>query len=222
MHAAVAPSVFTGAIRPSSNPGADGLANLEDAVAVAASDAASGTGVLVVFGGEIHAAHAVRKASSISPAAFRSPSTGPLGAVAEGVVRVWARPARVNVLAVASTTARVPSVATWLGDDGALLDAAAGDADGIVLVALGAGHVPPPVLAALRHVAPRIPVCVAVRPENGVMLRSTYGFEGSESDIRSSGAISCSALSPAAARIALIAALGANVDPAAALAQFDT
>ena len=54
LHDAEAPIVFTGAIRPASSPGADGPANLVDAISVAASDAAAGTGVLVCFGGEIH------------------------------------------------------------------------------------------------------------------------------------------------------------------------
>src|SRR3954468_1392969 len=58
---AEAPVVFTGAIRPASAPGADGPANLVDAVSVAASEGAAGHGVLVVFGGEIHHARVVRK-----------------------------------------------------------------------------------------------------------------------------------------------------------------
>jgi len=54
MHDAEAPIVFTGAIRAASAPGADGPANLMDAVSVARSEEAVGMGVLVVFGGEIH------------------------------------------------------------------------------------------------------------------------------------------------------------------------
>ena len=222
MHGEAAPIVFTGSIRPSSHAGADGAANLRDAVAVAASGAARDAGVLVVFGGEIHAARMARKSSSISPTAFRSPRGGPIGAVIDGVVSLWARQTAIAPLAVPSADARVPIVSTWLGDDGALLRSAAADASAIVLVALGAGHIPPPVLAALREVASSIPVAVTVRPEDGAILRSTYGFEGSEADVRESGAIPCAALSPPAARMALIAALGAGADPAAVLSQFDT
>jgi len=47
-----------------------------------------------VFAGEVHAARAVRKVASLSPAAFGSPGRGPLGTVAEGRVRIAARPLR--------------------------------------------------------------------------------------------------------------------------------
>ncbi|MGA9859473.1 MAG: asparaginase domain-containing protein, partial [Solirubrobacteraceae bacterium] len=61
VHGGEAPIVLTGANRTASAPGADGPANLLDAVAVAASPDAAGLGTAVVFGGEIHAATTVRK-----------------------------------------------------------------------------------------------------------------------------------------------------------------
>ena len=56
------------------------------------------------------------------------------------------------------------------------------------------------------------------------MLFSTYGFEGAERDLRASGAICVPFLSPAAARMALLCGLGADLDRAGiadALALFD-
>src|SRR5215218_719475 len=62
LHGGDAPVVFTGAMRPASAPGADGPANLRDAVAAAATEQTGGLGVLVCFAGELHAARDVRKA----------------------------------------------------------------------------------------------------------------------------------------------------------------
>jgi L-asparaginase len=218
LHGRSEPIVLTGAIRPSSTPGADGPANLLDAVAVAGAPQAQGLGVLVVFAGEVHAARAVRKVSSISPAAFGSPATGPLGTVAEGRLRLAVRPLRpAAALPVPDALdARVPIVPTYLGDDGAGLLAALRDgADAIVFVAFGAGHVAPPVLAALREAAAVLPVALTLRPEHGVLLHATYGFEGAEGDLRSSGALPAAALSPPAARMVLLAGLGARAGRAA-------
>jgi L-asparaginase/Glu-tRNA(Gln) amidotransferase subunit D len=60
---------------------------------------------------------------------------------------------------------RVPIVSSWLGDDGGLLRAvAASDAAGCVVETLGAGHLGPRALAALREVAERMPVVATTRP----------------------------------------------------------
>jgi L-asparaginase len=223
LYAGEAPVVFTGAMRVASAPGADGPANLLDAVDVAASDAAAGLGVLVAFAGEVHAARAVRKAASTGPSAFASPGLGPLGRVAEGRVSLERRLPRRPALAVERLDATVHTVTAGLGTDGAVVEAAAGaGADGLVAVLLGAGHSPPPFLDALRSAAGRMPVVATVRPEVGAILHSTYGFEGAEADLRGSGAICAAALSPAAARIKLMACLGAGADPAAAFAPDDT
>jgi len=213
LHGGSEPIVLTGAIRPSGSLGADGPANLGDAVAAAAAGETAGLGAIVAFAGELHAARAVRKVSSVSPAAFASPATGPLGTVAEGRVRIAARPQRPDALPLPpALDARIPIVPTFLGDDGAGLRAALGDrADAIVFVALGAGHVAPPVLDALRAASAGLPVALCVRPERGTLLHDTYGFEGAEADLRASGALPAAALSPQAARMILLAGLGAGV-----------
>ena len=215
------PIVFTGAIRPASNAGADGPANLLDAVAAAGSDEAAGLGVLVAFGGELHAARAVRKTDSTGPAAFGSPGLGPLGYAGEGRVRIERRVQRRPALDVAELEAGVHVVLAGLGADGTMLDAAlAAGASGIVIVALGAGHLPVPMLRALERAAAQVPVVATVRPERGAIMHSTYGFEGAEGDLRASGASCAAALSPAAARIKLMACLGAGLDRDAIAAAF--
>ena len=219
-----APIVITGANRPASAAGADGPANLLDAVAVAAAGLAAGLGAVVVFGGEIHAAASARKVDSTGPAAFGSPVAGPIGRVVEGRLWLHARPLRTPPLTPGALEYRVPIITAALGDDGELMRAAATTADGLVVHAFGAGHLTPGMLAALRDAVERMPVVLTVRPERGSMLHATYGFDGSERDLRASGAVPAPFLSPAAARIALLCCLGAGLDGggiAAALAPWD-
>lgn len=224
LHDAQSPLVLTGASRPATNPGADGPANLLDAVAVAGSEPASGLGAVVVFAGEIHGAMTVRKVDSTGPATFGSPSTGPLGRVVEGRVWLHAAPLRPPRLAPAQLEYRVEIVYPGMGDDGELLRLAGQSADGVVLVAFGAGHLSPRLLRELRAAAARVPVVVTCRPDRSAMFLRTYGFEGSEADVRSSGAVCAPFLSPQAARMALLCCLGAGLEreeSAQALAAWD-
>jgi len=163
----------------------------------------------------------VRKADSVSPRAFASPRTGPIGRVSEARVEVWTSPARRPPLPVAQLDARVDVIAAGLGSDGRLVEAALGaGADGLVAVLLGAGHAPPAFLAACAAAARQVPVVACVRPESGRILRATYGFEGAERDVRDAGLILAPALSPAAARITLMACLGAGYSRVATAAAF--
>lgn len=81
-----------------------------------------------------------------------------------------------------------------------------------MLVAFGAGHLSPGLLGELRAAVARVPVIVTCRPERSAMLVETYGFEGSESDVRATGAVCAPFLSAQAARIALLCCLGAGLD----------
>lgn len=212
IHDAEAPIVFTGAIRTASLPGADGPANLADSLAVAASPEANGLGAVVCFGGEIHHARTVRKSDAVSPTAFTSPQSGPVGRISEGRVRVWSRSGRNPHLDPDHLDFLVPIVPCFSGDDGrtaaALLEH---DLDGAVVVALGAGHLSPAALAVWADATSRIPVVATVRPERGSILHSTYGYEGSERDIREAGIVPAGFLSPQAARIKLLTCLGSGL-----------
>jgi L-asparaginase len=221
LHGGDAPVVVTGAIRPASATGADGPANLLDAVRAAGDAATDGLGAIVAFAGELHAAREVRKVDSVSPRAFASPRTGALGRVSEARVEVWSAPVRRPPLPVAQLDARVEVVPAGLGSDGALVQAAlAAGVDGLVAVLLGAGHAPPAFLAACSAAAEQVPVVACVRPESGRILRGTYGFEGGERDVRKAGLILAPALSPAAARITLMACLWAGYSRVATAAAF--
>jgi L-asparaginase len=213
LHDADAPIVFTGAIRPASAAGADGPANLVDAVSVAASAPAAGMGVLVVFGGEIHHARCARKTDTTSLVAFSSPQTGPLGRVTEGHPTIWSRIPRNPPLDPPSLAKRVHIVPSAAGDDGSLARAAlATQPDGIVLGTLGAGHLAPEVLEIWAEAAGDIPIVAYCRPERGVVLNATYGYAGSERDLRGTNIIPAGFLSPQAIRMKLLACLSAGLD----------
>src|SRR5947208_4268370 len=185
LHDAEAPIVFTGAIRPATAPGADGPANLVDAVSVAAAPAATGLGVLVVFGGEIHHARTVRKTDATSLVPFSSPQPGPLGRVTEGHPTIWSRLPRNPPLDPPQLDKRVLIVPSSAGDDGALARAALStDPDGVVVGTLGAGHLAPEVLEIWAEAASAVPIVAYCRPERGVVLNATYGYAGSERDLR--------------------------------------
>ena len=212
LHDADCPIVFTGAIRAASAPGADGPANIVDAVAVARSSEAAGMGVLVVFGGEIHHARCARKTDTTSLTAFSSPQTGPLGRVTEGHATIWSRVPRSLNLDPAVLDRRVLVVPTMAGDDGSLARAAlATDPDGIVIGTLGAGHLHPELLRLWAEASERIPVVAYCRPERGVVLTSTYGYPGSEKELRESRIIPAAFLSPQAARMKLLACLASGL-----------
>jgi L-asparaginase len=169
-------------------------------------------GVLVVFGGEIHHARCARKTDTTSLTAFSSPQTGLLGRVTEGHATFWTSVPRNEPLDPPALDQDVLVVPTMAGDDGTLARAAlATEPDGIVIGTLGAGHLHPDLLEIWSEASQRIPVVAYCRPERGVVLTATYGFAGSERELRESRIIPAAFLSPQAARMKLLACLASGL-----------
>jgi L-asparaginase len=207
--------VMTGAMRHAGLTGSDGPANLLDAVRTAASPAARGLGCLVVLNEEVHAAPAVRKLHTSSPSAFRSPSTGPVGWIVEGRAHLRDRPfARVAIDPGTGPFARVPLVKIAMDDDGWWLPAIReAGAPGLVLEAMGGGHVPGWLCPEVAELAGQVPVILTSRTGDGEVLTSTYGgFAGSESWLIEAGLVPAGSLPALKARVllGLLLSAGAN------------
>ncbi|MBX3387358.1 MAG: asparaginase [Phycisphaeraceae bacterium] len=209
------PVVVTGAMRGAEAPGADGPANLLAAVRLAASEQARGLGVLVVLNYDIHAARFVQKSHTALPSAFSSPMAGQIGVIAEGKPFLFTRVARNPTFKVPDKSP--PPVALLkvaMGFDGRILKAAPdlGYA-GLVVEAMGAGHVPADTAPLFGDVAKRVPVVLASRAMTGPVFTNTYGYPGGEIDLIARGLIPSGYLSGLKARLLLALCLCAGGDP---------
>ncbi|HEY6579802.1 MAG TPA: asparaginase [Rubrobacter sp.] len=220
-----APVVVTGAMRNPTLPGADGPANLLAAIQVAASGVARGLGTVVVLNDEIHAARFVRKTHTSNPATFRSDPVGPLGWISEDVPRVVVRPTGEHKVTLSENVQDCP-VALYhvaLGDDARLLSEIeeAGYA-GLVVEAMGGGHVPSLMAETLEDLAAKMPVVLASRTGGGEVLRSTYGFIGSETDLLERGLIYAGPLDGRKARLLMTLLLMSGASKEKVKETFDT
>ncbi|WP_421990294.1 asparaginase [Roseococcus sp.] len=216
------PVVVTGAMRGAEAPGADGPANLLAAARVAASAEARGLGTLAVLNYDIHSARFVQKAHTTLPSAFASPLLGPLGVVAEGRARFFARVPRMPHLPSYGGPPRPIALLKWpMGEDGRMLATLPGlGYAGAVIEAMGAGHVPAEAAPLLGELALRMPVVLATRANSGPVFTRTYGYAGSEIDLLGRGLIPAGFLSGVKARLLLGLALRNGGGQSAAAAAF--
>ncbi|MET8471408.1 asparaginase [Streptomyces sp. NPDC006422] len=208
------PVVFTGAQKPLGATEGDGPGNMYDALQVAAH--VRDAGVLIAFDGKVHAARGTVKTQTLAADAFSDPSAGPLGRLGFGRVDLRHKPARPAPLPqpAGTETPRVDIVMHHSDADATLFEAAvAAGARGIVLVATGAGNATPELVDAVSEAVRRgILVAVSTRVPAGPLAEIYTG--GGAVDLVAAGAVLSGTLRAGQTRIAVLAALLADVSPA--------
>jgi L-asparaginase len=157
--------IFTGAMRFASVPNSDGPGNLTDAIRLAACPSACGVGVLVSFGGEIHAARDVTKTDTLSLRPFTSPY-GSVGEIENDKIRLRMAPTPRWSSGTDAET-RVALVKAFPGMSGAGVKALLfEDIQGLVIEGFGVMNVPETLVPAIEEaVERRVSVVVASRAQ---------------------------------------------------------
>jgi L-asparaginase len=213
------PVIVTAAMRNPALTSADGPGNLLAAVRVAADPwmraHAKALGVMAVMLDEVYAAADAIKAHPTRLNAFASPQTGPIAALVEDRVVPLSLPVRDAIEAARRRLGRAVGVAQpvallWMGLDepGHLIEAMLRAPDrlgyrGVVVGAMGGGHVPERLADLMGRLAASIPTVISPRAGGGPMLRHTYGGPTSEIALRKAGLIWGGRLHPLKARVLL-------------------
>ncbi|MFD4630607.1 asparaginase [Streptomyces sp. NPDC058284] len=211
------PVVFTGAQKPLGAEDGDGPGNLYDALLTAAT--VRDLGVLVVFDGKVHAARGTVKSQTLAADAFADPSGPPVGKVGFGKVSVLHRPVRPAPLppppAVApGSLPRIDMVMHHVDADPLFLETAVeAGAEGIVLVATGAGNATPEFVTAVTAAIERgVVVALTTRVPAGPVTE--IYTHGGAVDLSAAGAVLTGTLRAGQVRSAVLAALLAAPEPA--------
>jgi L-asparaginase len=211
------PVILVGSMRPATAIGADGPANLYNAVALAADPQASGRGPLVVINDTIHYAREVQKTHTTHLDTFQSPNRGVAGVMNTGKAYFYNRgltktssraPFSLDGLTVESLpyVEIVYSYANFGG--GPIDDAVKRGAKGIVLAGVGDGNTTDAALESLKKaVKAGVIVVRSSRVGAGIVDRNV---EIKDDDL---GSITAMELSPQKARILLMLGLTQTKDP---------
>lgn len=199
------PVVLVGSMRPATAIGADGPANLYNAVALAANPAARGLGPLVILNDTIHYGRETQKMHTTHLDTFHSPNRGPAGVMNTGKAYFYNRNSwhsgafSLDGLTVESLpyVEIVYSYANFGGDT--IDDIVKRGAKGIILAGVGDGNTTDAALAALQRAAKAGVVVVrSSRVGSGIVDRNV------EVNDDKLGFITAMELSPQKARILLM------------------
>lgn len=218
------PVVLVGAMRPATALGAEGPANLYNAVALARHPDARGRGPLVVMNEDVHYAREIQKIASAGLCAFASPNRGRAGVMHGGAPCFYSRNTTTHTTQSEFSLAlleragwpRVDIVYAHANLQADLIEFLADSVDGIVLAGVGDGNATDLAIDALSRAADSgVAVVRSSRTGSGFVARDV------ELDDGSLGFIAARDLNPQKARILLMLAMSVTRDAAAVQALFD-
>ena len=202
------PVVFTGSQYNDGCLWSDGLANLKDALSVAASPLSKDKGVLVVFSGRIHEGRQIIKKHTNALDAFTSGEAGILGQVYINKVEFF-RPRIRKILTINSfKRCSVAIIPFYSGADGRYLRAAIDfDEDGVVIEGVGLGNVNKGFFEKIKELRDKHKnVVITSRSPEG-RVAPVYAYGGGGASLRDIG-VMFSHLPASKARLMLMLAIG--------------
>ena len=205
----IRPVVVTGSMRPSNMAGADGPANIMNAVRSAVDTNGRGRGTMVMMDDRLYSARDVTKTNSTRVETFQAPERGPLAIVdPEGVfyrAKSQGRAAAQFDVRAVSELPRVDVIYSYPGADSVAIDAVvAAGARGVVIAGVGRGGMTGSQSSAVRRAAALgVVVVTSTRTGSG---RVPVGERGTT--------IGSGDLNPQKARILLMLSLSRTSDPA--------
>jgi L-asparaginase type II len=222
-----APIVLTGAMRQAEAVGADGPANLLNAVRVAVAPTARNQGALILMNDEIFRARDVTKINTSRMDAFTAPNAGPVGVADPDSVVFLRAPTRRSCGPVFDLTAlgalpRVDVIYTHIGADSVLVDAAvAAGARAIVVAGVGRGGMPPALGRAARRAIERGVIVVVSSRTGGGRVGQVFNAD-SQNVARRGAMIAAQELNPQKARVLVMLGIAAQYDAARLASLFRT
>jgi len=211
------PVVLVGSMRPSTAIGADGPANLFEAVSLAINPEAKGRGPLIVINDEIHYAREAQKLNSTQLDTFKSPNRGRAGVMNTGIAYFYfpnnARHTTKSQFSIDGVKAeelpRVEIVYSYANFGRDTIDFLVQKGiKGIVLAGVGDGNTTDTAMAGLTDAAKKgVAVVRTTRTGSGIVARN---IEVNDDKL---GLIASMELSPQKARILLMLGLMQTSDP---------
>jgi len=210
------PIIFTGAMRPAHSLESDGPENLRNAVALCRFPSARSKGVLVVFGGEVHAARDLTKRDSQKLSAFDSPNIGAVGTISGQFDREHVL-SPLPHFPVPSALPEVPIIYGYAGQDASLAEfVKRARYPGIVIAGTGGGSIADDVLPLLAGMA-RDGILIVRSSRTGAGRVDRNG----EVDDDAAGFIAAGTLNPHKARVLLMLCLTTGLGAAQTQGMFE-
>ncbi len=180
--------IITGAMRNPDVPSPDGPNNVLASARTSLAEEPPNN-VLVTFNERIYHPKDVTKVHSMNSDTFRAPEFGPIGVIDED--RVLWRNCSFEKNAYNITTSSLSNnvhAQTVTADMPPSQLKSTHCADALCIATLGAGHIPPDVIAELENLVQHgIPIIATTRCIEGRLARSTYGYRGSEQTLQELG-----------------------------------
>jgi L-asparaginase len=211
------PVILVGSMRPATAIGADGPANLYNAVALAANPQAKGRGPMIVLNDEIHYAREAEKMNTTNLDTFKSPNRGRAGVMNTGAANFFTpnntRHTTQSDFSVEGVAAKdlpkVEIVYSYANAGRDLVDALVEKGTkGIVLAGVGDGNTTDELLSGLADAVKKgVAVVRSSRTGSGLVVRNV------EIPDDKMGFIAAMELNPQKARILLMLGLMKTADP---------